>query len=339
MTRVEKLLLCLLAVPFGIGFLAPGSGTEPVTATTVFSFADPEIVESSGLVARDGLVVTVNDSGDSNRIFTVDPATGETVGVTRWQGDATDIEALAPADQGHVYVGDTGDNAANRDHVVIARVPFGRGDREVHAMTYDLTYPDGSHDAETLLVHPTTGQVLVVAKEFIGRLYAAPETLEEQETNELREVDEVLGIATDGAFFPDGRHLVLRNYTQAAIYTWPDLDRVALLDLPEQQQGEGIAVSGSGDVLLSSEGLNAEVLRVDLPAEVLDRLAAGPTAPVESSTPDESGAGSGVGSDDGGAPGSASDDSWPGVLTSPWVLGLAGLATAAVVVVLVRRRA
>ena len=53
----------------------------------LFSFADPEIVESSGLVATEGLVVTVNDSGDAARAFIVDPGSGETVGVTeggRW---------------------------------------------------------------------------------------------------------------------------------------------------------------------------------------------------------------------------------------------------------------
>lgn len=270
---MEKLLLLLLPLPFGVGFLVSGPATEPTPSSVELRFTDPDIVESSGLVARDDLVVTVNDSGDSNRIFTVDPATGDTVGVTRWQGEADDIEALAPAGDGQVYVADIGDNEANRDQVELARVPFGRGDREVDAATYDLVYPDGPHDAESLLVHPVTGQVFVVAKEFIGRIYAAPEDLAEKGRNELTAVDEVLGIATDGAFFPDGKHLVLRNYLQAAVYTWPDLDRIALLDLPAQQQGEGIAVTEAGDVLLSSEGANAEVLRIELPADVQAEIA------------------------------------------------------------------
>lgn len=276
---MNKLLLLLVPVPFVIGFLTPGSATEPVNGEVLFSFTDPDIVESSGLVARDDLVVTVNDSGDSNRIFTVDPATGDTVGVTRWQGDADDIEALAPAGDGHVYAADIGDNEAKRDEIEIARVPFGRGDREVDAATYDLVYPDGPHDAETLLVHPKTGQVFVVAKEFIGRLYAAPKDLEEKGRNELTAVDEVLGIATDGAFFPDGKHLVLRNYTQAALYTWPDLDRVNLVELPPQQQGEGIAVTESGEVLIGSEGALSEVLRVPLGLPEVDTHTG--TVPIE----------------------------------------------------------
>ncbi|KRA30896.1 MULTISPECIES: hypothetical protein [unclassified Nocardioides] len=307
---MEKLLLLLLPVPFVIGFMAPGAASEPVPGTVVFSYTDPEIVESSGLVARDGLVVTVNDSGDSNRIFTVDPATGDTVGVTRWQGDARDIEAIAPAGDGEVYVGDIGDNAATREEIEIARVPFGRGNQDVDAATYDLVYPDGPHDAETLLVHPKTGQVFVVAKEFIGRIYAAPNDLDEKGLNELAAVDEVLGTATDGAFFPDGEHLVLRNYGQAAVYTWPDLDRVATVDLPAQQQGEGIAVSESGEVLIGSEGVNSEVLRVDLPTD-------------ESAAPTP-------GASNEGVPVTAADDRslWP------WALG--GVAGLAVIVVLIR---
>ena len=52
-------------------------------AQVAFTFRDPAIVESSGLVVADGLVVTTNDSGDTGRVFAVDPATGETVGRDR----------------------------------------------------------------------------------------------------------------------------------------------------------------------------------------------------------------------------------------------------------------
>lgn len=274
MSRVEKLLLFLLPLPFGIGFLAPGAATEPIASEVVFHFTDPDVVESSGLVARDGLVVTVNDSGDSNRIFTVDPATGDTVGVTRWQGGGADNEALAPAGDGEVYVGDIGDNAGSRTSVEVAKVPFGRGEREVRATTYELVFADGPHDAETLLTDPATGRLYVVAKAFIGQVYAAPERLDPDGPNELTPVKEVLGIATDGSFLPDGKHVIIRNYTQAALYTWPELRRVALLDLPAQQQGEGLAVREDGAVLLSSEGKDADVLRVELPAAVQGELEA-----------------------------------------------------------------
>ena len=78
----------------------------------------------------------------------------------------------------------------------------------------------------------------------------------------------MLGIATDAAFFPDGRHIIVRNYTEAAVYSWPDLTEVGRFGLPDQQQGEGIAVSADGTIYASSEGLHAPVLRIALPAVV-----------------------------------------------------------------------
>ena len=64
-----------------------------------------------------------------------------------------------PADG--VLVGDIGDNLAARDSVRLLRVPFGDGGPDGRRpTTYELIYPGGARDAETLLVHPETGQVL-----------------------------------------------------------------------------------------------------------------------------------------------------------------------------------
>ena len=229
-----------IAVPFLVGAaLAPADADRDV----VFRFADPAIVESSGLTAAGGLVTTVNDSGDSARVFTVDAASGRTVGVTTWDGEATDVEALAPAGDGEVWVGDIGDNAAARDEVTVTRVPVGRGDRSVAGESFRLVYPDGPADAEALLAHPRTGRLFVVTKGvFGGEVYAAPSALRADAPNRLRLLGDAPGIVTDGAFFPDGRHLLLRNYGRAFVLSFPSLDLVGGFDLPAQKQGEGIAV-------------------------------------------------------------------------------------------------
>ncbi len=272
MSRLEKLLAALAVLPFGVGFTV--SADQP-GADVVFSFADPEIIESSGLLAENGLFATINDSGDSGRVFTVDPAEGRTVAVTEWDGEPEDVEAIAPLPDGDVLVGDIGDNTGSRDSVELLRVPFG-ADGQVDPTTYELRYPDGSHDAEALLVQPRTGQVLVVAKEFIGRLYAAPEELDPDAPNELELLDgEVMPIATDGAFFPDGKTFVLRGYSTATFYRWPSLEEIDDIALPSQEQGEGIAVGADGDLYLSSEGQHSDVLRVDLPQWLQRKLAVG----------------------------------------------------------------
>jgi hypothetical protein len=260
---VERVLAGLLAVPFLLGAaVAPAD-----RAQVVFSFQDGDIVESSGLVVADGLVVTTNDSGDTGRVFTVDPATGETVGVTGWGDEPTDVEALAPRGDHEVWAGDIGDNTESRDSIEVSPVPVGPGDEDVDAPVYDLVYPDGPHNAETLMSDPTTGRLYVATKEPLGgTLFAAPARLDPQGPNELEPLGDVLPIATDGAFLPDGRHVVIRNYAAAAVYAFPSLERVSDLQLPSQPQGEGLAVDADGTLLLSSEGLHSTVLRVSLPS-------------------------------------------------------------------------
>lgn len=293
---LERALLAAAAVPFLLGAAAAPAGAD---GKVVFRFTDPEVVEASGLAVVDGLFVTVNDSGDTGRVFTVDPATGDTVGVTRWADEPVDVEAVAPAGDGHVWVGDIGDNLGARDSLTVARVPVGPGTRDVTgtagAATYTLVHGDGPTDAESLLVEPGTGRLVVVTKTIFGaEVLEAPERLDPDGPNRLRSVGAALPVATDGAFFPDGRHLVLRDYARAVVYSWPELGVVGEVRLPEQQQGEGIAIDDRGRVFVSSEGARSPVLRVDLPADLRAAMAPDAPAPDPSTNPD---AGDGLGVD------------------------------------------
>lgn len=254
-----RVLLGLVAVPFLLGAAAAPTGHEHVE----FSFQDDRITESSGLVALGtGLFVTTNDSGDSARVFTVDDR-GRTVGVTTWGEQAHDVEALAPDGPGEVWVGDIGDNRASRDSIQVARVPVGRGDRRSDEPIYDLRYPDGSHDAETLLAGPD-GRLYVVTKGmFGGTVYAAPARLDPDRSNRLvRLADGILPMATDGAVLPDGHHVLIRGYVGAVLYTFPGFERLSAVPLPAQPQGEGLAIATDGTIYLSSEGIGSDVLRL-----------------------------------------------------------------------------
>jgi len=253
---------------------APAAGAQDgADHRTLFRFADPAITESSGLVDAGAVVYTTNDSGSGPVLYAVDPDTGETAGVTTYSRDeVTDVEALAPGRRGEVWVGDIGDNARSRSEISLYRV---RPGRDLAARRLDLTYPDGPRDAETLLVHPRSGRVFVVSKTvFGGTVYEAPAAADGG-TGRLQRFAEVGGLVTDGAFFPDGRHVVLRGYGTASVYRFPSFERLGTLTLPAQKQGEGIAVGADGRILLSSEGLHAPVLEVELPA-ALAAAVAGP---------------------------------------------------------------
>jgi hypothetical protein len=309
----------------GTLLLADGKGDPGEVA---FSFADPAIEESSGLVVHGGMVLTVNDSGDGPVVHVVDPSDGETVGRTTYSpDDVDDVEALAAEPDGSVWVGDIGDNGGGRASVTVYRLPPLRpGDRTVEAERFDLRYVDGPTNAETLLVHPVTGRLYVVSKGLLGgRVYAAPERLPTDGVGVLRPVGQVDGTVTDGAFVPDGRHVVLRTYGSAAVLDsrgWQSLGRFGL---PNQEQGEGLAVvDGGRSLLLSSEGRRSEVLEVPLPDSLLRAM-----APAEEPAPapaSEAPTGSTDASD---APGDEgwSARTWTGVV----LLGAVGVALVATV--------
>jgi hypothetical protein len=251
----------------------------------VFSFADPAITESSGLVDLGDLMVTTNDSGGGPLVYVVDPATGRTVGRTTYADRVVDTEALAPAGGDAVWVGDIGDNTEDRDSVEVYRVPVGRGDRTVRAPSYRLVYPDGAHDAESLVAAPD-GRLYVITKVLLGgTAYVAPRHLDPTGTNRLRAVARVDVWATDAALFPDGRHVLVRGYDGAVVYTFPGFRPVAAVDLPRQRQGEGVSIGRSGRIRLSTEGARSAVLQVDLPAEVVAAMAGRPTPTSPSASP------------------------------------------------------
>ena len=260
----------------------------------VFRFQDPAVVESSGLVVQDGRFVTVNDSGNPPVLFGVDPVTGRTRETVEWGEQNVDAEALAPASDGDVWVGDIGDNDADRSTISVTRVGIGDGSEPE---AYRLAYPDGSHDAETLLADPVGGRLLVVTKGLLGgEVYAAPKVLDPQSVNRLTPVGRVLGVATDGAFLPDGRHVILRDYSRAVVYGFPDLEPVGEFDLPPQPQGEALAVDSDGSIYVGSEGVGTPVYRVELPDRVARAIAPDPGRdPVPPSVP-PSGQTSGQGS-------------------------------------------
>lgn len=303
---------------------APATASEKVDGRTLFRFTDPEIIESSGLVDTGDEVLTVNDSGAGAVLYAVDPASGDTLRRTTYTDrDVVDVEALAPGRGGSVWVGDIGDNEAARSSITAYRLAQG-GET---AAAYELSYPGGPRDAEALLVHPRNGRLFVVSKTvFGGVVYAAPPRLEAGTSHRLRRFATVEGLVTDGAFLPDGRHVVLRSYGSASVYTFPGFDLRGTVSLPAQRQGEAISVGPDGRVLLSSEGRNAPVLEVELPGSLVDVAAS--ESPV-SPRPSEGSRVPGVGGNL-----VPSQD----LLSNAWVrLGAAGLAALGLLL-LVRRR-
>ncbi|NUR06901.1 MAG: hypothetical protein HOQ22_06665 [Nocardioidaceae bacterium] len=249
----------------------------PVPSHPLFTWQGDDVIESSGLVDRGALVWTNNDSGDDAVLYAADTRTGNVVRRATYADAVTDVEAIAPGRGRTLWAADIGDNRANRDDIAVYHVhPRADGD----APRFPLRYPDRPHDAETLLVQPGTQRVFVVSKSvFGGTVYAAPRHLQRDRENRLHRFAEVSGLVTDGAFFPDGRHVLLRTYGTASVYTFPGFELVGTVTLPAQPQGEGISVGHGGRVLVSSEGVRSQVLQVTLPAALSRSGSTAPASP------------------------------------------------------------
>ncbi len=148
------------------------------------------INEASGIAASRknlGVLWTHNDSGDQNRVFAFNNH-GEHLGVYYIDGaGALDWEDMAVGpgpDSGvqYLYIGDIGDNQAQRELKYIYRVP--EPDVDSNQTPVDTTiygteiitykYPDGKRDAETVMVDPLTKDIYVVSKrENNVRVYRA----------------------------------------------------------------------------------------------------------------------------------------------------------------------
>lgn len=229
-------------------------------AERAYRWQDERIAESSGLVVVGDALVTANDSGDAARLFVVDRR-GRTLRTVAYDAPARDVEALAPAGPGHVWVADVGDNARERSDLTLHRVRLSDGATQ----TYPVAYADGrARDAESLVALPS-GRLAVIEKGLLGgQVFRSAPSLVEGEVNVLAPVGRVREVATDAAYDPGSGRVLVRGYASMGAYDLPDWDEVASVALPEQPQGEALAVDGDG-VLLGSEGVGTTVWRVPVP--------------------------------------------------------------------------
>lgn len=232
-----------------------------------FTIRDPRITESSGL-ARDseaGGYWTVNDSGSDATAYRLS-SSGDVTGTLRYRADPVDVEAVA-LHEGRLYIADIGDNAAERNTITI--YSFGdakANDQTVGYRAWVFRYPDGAHDAETMLINEE-GRVFFVTKGASGAVYAAPETPERTTVNELERVGDAPAAVTDGTFLPgDDRIALLTVLGTIEILDADTYENVGSIAVSGQQQPESLTVSLTGkSLMVGSEGVDSPVYAVPMP--------------------------------------------------------------------------
>ncbi|MEI7625213.1 MAG: hypothetical protein WCK06_03610 [Actinomycetota bacterium] len=247
----------------------------PVSLKRLGEINYQEATELSGLAvssSQPGLLWTHNDSGDRARVIAV-RTDGSFVGSFDIPGaeslDAEDI-AIGPGPDGGslLYLADIGDNDSERSTVVIWRVAeptiASAADQVTPPPTrIELRYPDGPHNAETLLVDPRSGDLAVVTKSLDGRssVYVVRSSdLAEGAIATMERVARIdLGfgeLATGGDVSGSGSVIVVRTY--GSVFAWKRKARESIaaamrrppcrgvVKLGGEGQGEAIALTGDG---------------------------------------------------------------------------------------------
>lgn len=279
-TRIS--VACLTAALIGAvgvpGYASEVKASKPVkTVKPVCTLTDDRLPELSGLASDGRRWYAVNDGGSAIEVFVLNRSCSVREVITA-DADPYDIEDLALTRDGTLWLADTGDNNRVRSTIALHRVKPDGG-----ITLHRLTYPDGSHDAEALLMGPD-GVPHVVTKNIVGQsgIYRPVSALRSPGPTRLELVGELSLTATStrggpiggtgsvtitgGAISRDGAVVALRTYTDAYLYPAPDGDVVAALarkpvrvPLPNEQQGEAIAFEPDGTLLSAGEGIGQKV--------------------------------------------------------------------------------
>lgn len=316
MKTINKICGFVIVAFFGAALLPACSwlasftedGYARKTADASRYFGEPEVIgrlgsdvirESSGLAASrcsDGVLWTHNDSGGGARVYALDLKGGD---LGSWEvtgGSNFDWEDIASfrSEDGRcrLFVGDIGDNDLQRGYlsVYMFEEPSVRNGRRQDGSTAPakeirVMYPEGRHNAETLLVHPKTEDIYILTKVRFGEsgVYRArvrdwKRTLEDGSAARMtlqasiRVPSVTGGFLTGGDISADGRRVVFCDYVGAYEFELPsgedDFDRLwsatpKLIETGTREQGEAVAYSADGNAIyLTSEGVNSPLTRV-----------------------------------------------------------------------------
>ncbi|OXM61638.1 hypothetical protein [Amycolatopsis vastitatis] len=294
----------------------PASASAAPAVETLCTVKDSRIGELSGLVSDGEHLYAMNDGGTKIQVFVL----GRDCKVQKVITDRTDPfdpEDLARTPDGRLWLSDTGDNNKARLTVALEELsPDGK------VTMHRLTYPDGQHDTEALIMDKS-GTPYLITKDILGeaKVYRpsgplaspGPTNLEKVGSLKISATDTQGGpvgsigsvLVTGGASTADGSVVALRTYTDAYLYAVPDGDVMAALQrtpvripLPGEKQGEAIAFDPDGTLLSGSEG-TGQPLRVVRGAAA---LAAQSGAPAEGKSSAGTGASSGSAGDGAGLP-------------------------------------
>ncbi|MGC2238760.1 MAG: hypothetical protein WA584_21575 [Pyrinomonadaceae bacterium] len=258
-----------------------------------------DVIESSGIAVskcQPDVFWTHNDSDDDAFIYAFN-SKGENLGTWRVAGaknnDWEDIsEFKNAAGECFLYIGDIGDNAYKHEEHEIYRVRepqvtgAGKSSTRKNAQntepseTIKFNYPDEKYNAETLFVHPQTGDIYILTKrkQNPSGVYKLAANYSSDKTNTVKKIAEITvpsipnGLLTGGDISPDGRRIIVCDYFDAYEFILPEnakdfneiwKQKPVIIHLGEREVGEAVGYSADGkSIFATSENENSPLIEV-----------------------------------------------------------------------------
>ncbi|AZG74785.1 hypothetical protein [Shewanella livingstonensis] len=169
--------------------LSTSACAMPTGMSQAGSITAPSIDEASGFAVsrlNDNILWVHNDSGDTARIFAIDSQGHQlaTVNITGVKNnDWEDIASFVYQGESYLLIADVGDNQAKRSQYQLHLIKEPdlsqlNGQKTLSAKpvwSMTFTYPDGSHDCESVAVDSVKGKILLLTKrDTLPILYELP---------------------------------------------------------------------------------------------------------------------------------------------------------------------
>lgn len=255
-----------LLVLFSGWLLAADSWSNPQVLANVKIRGLSEVSGIAASRKHPGVFWFHNDSGNRPELFAIDRDGNLKGRIAIPAAKMQDWEAISIANNGTIYIGDIGDNQERRSEIQIYyfKEPALTA-KSVKAEVLRLRYPDGSRDAEALLVHPKTRDIYIITKSDLRpRVYRARRGSNLLEHVGTLSMFTLLGI-TGGEFSPDGSRVVLCDYFRGfeAAFDPRWKQRWNSVDLGPRKQGEAVTFTHDGNAIIAaSEGANFPLVEV-----------------------------------------------------------------------------
>lgn len=268
------------------------------TYTAVGTVASPDVIEPSGIAASrvtPGVLYVHNE--DTTTVVAISTTNAGTLGTFNvanvTPADWEDV-ATGPCPAGFcIFMGDIGRASANfpvpPNEFAVYRIPepnigAGQTSGALTAEKFPFVYPDGGKDAESIMVHPVTGDIYVITKSASGlsKVYKLPQPLPAPGTMstllfvaniQLPTSDDTnFARATSAAIHPCANRFLLRTYRK--VYEFRAAPGAAFetafastpMSLTDTAEGQGEAIEyqadGAGYFTMSETPVPARLRRV-----------------------------------------------------------------------------